>query len=434
MRSKSQVRCGGGEKKEIRSNSYLFPYVEKPKDFKEDKKEAEKWGKKEEKKFEDKLNKQERDSVKDFVENKENILNKYPSLTFSFNPELNTYERKTLENMNKSMDKANLSESLITYKLVDAVNFGFNKELINGNTISLQGKEEFIKQFNNKDILFNNYLMTHLTTQTSNNNERVLLKIKVPSSKGQSQKTRAASINDKGEYKLLVDNGYALHIDNITKITIKGKECLRVEGSLKETLDFKNDINGKASVWGKKNYESWEKELSAEQRTALDGYARQDYKEINKYLREGKSGKVELDNKIDNISSALEKKPIPENIVVYRWCSAPEFGYNIGDSPTLKDFENKFLNTVKEEKGFMSTSLSSEWPSAFGKRIFILRLQVPKGYNGAYLSALGGFESEKEILLDKGSKYEINRVTEVVVKGQKRFVIDATLLNNKGDK
>nr|WP_251861511.1 ADP-ribosyltransferase [Clostridium sp. Marseille-Q2269] len=413
------------------SNSYLFLYVEKPKDFKEDKKEAEKWGKKEEKKFEDKLNKQERNSVKDFVENKENILDKYPSLTFSFNPELNTYEKKTLEDMDKSMKKANLSESVITYKLVDAVNFGFNKELISGNTISSEGKEEFIKQFNNKDIIFDNYLMTHLTIQTTNSNERVLLKIKVPSSKGQSGETRAASINDKGEYKILIDNGYALHVDNITKTTIKGKECLRVEGSLKETLDFKNDINGKASVWGEKNYESWEKELSAEQRKDIYDYTDQGYKEINQYLREEKSGNVELEKKIDNISSALEKKPIPQNIVVYRWCSSVELGYKIGERPTLKDFENRLLGTVKETKEFMSTSLSSEYLSAFGKRNYILRLQVPKGYNGAYVGEIAKQKDEKEIILNKGSKYEINRVTKVVTttttnKGEK-FVIDATL-------
>ncbi|WP_142388735.1 ADP-ribosyltransferase, partial [Bacillus thuringiensis] len=40
------------------------------------------------------------------------------------------------------------------------------------------------------------------------------------------------------------------------------------------------------------------------------------------------------------------------------------------------------------------------------------------------------FANEKEILLDKDSKYHINKITEVVIKGIKRYVVDATLLTD----
>lgn len=105
-----------------------------------------------------------------------------------------------------------------------------------------------------------------------------------------------------------------------------------------------------------------------------------------------------------------------------------EFGYEISDPlPSVKDFEKQFLNTIKEEKGYMSTSLSSD-ATSFGARKIILRLQVPKGSSGAYVAGLDGFKpAEKEVLLDKGSKYLINKVTEVVVKGTKKLVVDATL-------
>lgn len=106
-----------------------------------------------------------------------------------------------------------------------------------------------------------------------------------------------------------------------------------------------------------------------------------------------------------------------------------EFGYQISDPlPSVKDFEEKFLNIIKEEKGYMSTSISSD-ATPFGTRRIIMRLQVPKGSAGAYVNGLDGFKtSEKEMLLDKGSKYHIDKVTEVIVKGQRKLVVDATLL------
>lgn len=183
---------------------------------------------------------------------------------------------------------------------------------------------------------------------------------------------------------------------------------------------------------GEKNYTDWAGSLTAAQKEALVGYAGQDYKAINDYLRnQGGQGNAALDNKIKNISSSLNLKPLPESITLYRWCGMAEFGYNISDPlPSLADFEKKFLNTTKEDKGYLSTSLSSENLSAFGPRKFILRLQAPKGTKGAYINALGGFGSEKEILVDKGSKYHIDKITEVIVSGKKRYVIDATFLIN----
>lgn len=341
-------------------------------------------------------------------------------------------EIKDLKEIDKIFDKANLSSPIITYKNVEPATIGFNKSLTEGNTINSDAMAQFKEQFLDRDIKFDSYLDTHLTVQQVSSKERVILKVKVPSGKGSTTPTKAGIILNNSEYKMLIDNGYMVHVDKVSKVVKKGVECLQVEGTLKKSLDFKNDINAGAHSWGMKNYEEWAKDLTDLQREALDGYARQDYKEINNYLRnQGGNGNEKLDAQIKNISDALGKKPIPENITVYRWCGMPEFGYQISDPlPSLKDFEEQFLNTIKEDKGYMSTSLSSERLAAFGSRKIILRLQVPKGSTGAYLSAIGGFANEKEILLDKDSKYHIDKVTEVIIKGVKRYVVDATLLTN----
>lgn len=396
-------------------------------DFKEDKEKAKEWGIEREKEW--KLTNTEKGKMNDFLSDKNKIRTNYKEITFSMAGSFED-EMKDLKEIDKMFEKANLTNSITTYKNVEPAMIGFNKPLTEGNTINSESYQKFKEQFSGQDIKFDSYLDTHLTAQPVSSKERVILKVTVPSGKGSTNPTKAGVVLSNNEYKMLIDNGYVLHIENISKVVKKGYECLQVEGTLKRSLDFKNDINAEAHSWGMKNYEDWAKNLTTDQRDALDGYARQDYKEINDYLRnQGGSGNEKLDEKITNISESLGEKPIPENITVYRWCGMPEFGYQISDPlPSIKDFEEKFLNTIKEDKGYMSTSLSSERLAAFGSRKIILRLQVPKGSTGAYLSAIGGFASEKEILLDKDSKYHINKITEVVIKGVKRYVVDATLV------
>lgn len=405
---------------------------DKLEDFKEDKKKAEEWGKEKEKEW--KLTATDKGKMNDFLNDKNNIKTNYKEITFSMAGSFED-EIKDLKKIDKIFDKANLSSSIITYKNVEPTAIGYNKSLTKDNTITDTALIQFKEQFLDRDIKFDSYLDTHLIAQkvSSNSEERVVLKVTVPSGKGSTTPTKAGVILNKNEYKMLIDNGYLLHVDKVSKVNLKGIECMQVEGTLKKSLDFKNDINAEAHKWGMKNYEDWAKNLTDSQREALDGYARQDYKEINNYLRnQGGTGNEKLDAQIKNISESLRNKPIPENITVYRWCGMSEFGYQISDPlPSLKDFQEKFSNTIKEDKGYMSTSLSSERLSAFGSRKIILRLQVPKGSTGAYLSAIGGFASEKEILLDKDSKYHIDKVTEVVIKGVKRYVVDATLQGDK---
>lgn len=398
-------------------------------DFKVNKEAAREWGNKAEKAWNIKAD--EKIKINDFLDNKNDIRKNYKEITFSMKG-LFENETKDLIELDDIFNKAALTTSIVTYKNVESTVIGFNKTLIEDNKISADAEEKFKKQFLGKDIKFDGYLDTHLNEQNISNTERVILKVNVPSNIDKHS-TKAGVILNNNEYKVLIDNNYVFHVNKVSKVVKGGLECLQVEITLKKSLDFKNDINARAHKWGTENYGEWAENLTDSERNELEGYARQDYKEINNYLRnQDGNGNEKFDKKIQHISEALNKKTIPENITVYRWCGMPEFGYKIGDPlPPLNDFEEKFLNTIKEDKGYLSTSLSSERLSAFAPRKFILRLQVPKGSKGAYLSALGGFASEKEVLLEKGSAYHIDKITEVSLSGiQKgtRYIVDATLL------
>ncbi|WP_374019163.1 ADP-ribosyltransferase [Paenibacillus thiaminolyticus] len=414
--------------------------TDKPVDFRDDKEAAKKWG--EEKAKEWKLTFTEKDKINGFLDDKNKIMTKYKEISFTADGKTQAgdpfaEEIKILKDIDKALSKANLSASIHTYKNVAPAEIGFHKTLTNGNQLDPEGKKKFIEQFQGKELKFDGYLTTHLTAQDVTAAERIILKVTVPSGKG-STPTKAGLILNKNEYQMFIDNGYMLHVDKITQITQKGKECIQVEGTLKKNLDFKNDINNEADKWGKDHYKTWANatakgepdapnRLNPDQLRDILGYMERDYQAINTYLRDNGKGDAALDEKIKNISEGLRKTSIPENMTVYRLCSNLEFGYEIGQTPTLEDFEGKFLNQIHEEKGFYSTSIASAGLD-FGNRPLILRLHVPKGSIAAYVTALGGKTGEKEILFDKGSKYTIDKITKVTVKGKPKLVIDGTLL------
>lgn len=395
-------------------------------DFNVDKKKAEEWGKIKEKEWN--LNVTAKTQINKFLDDKNGLKTKHKEITFSKNFEYDN-ELKELEKISKLLDRASLTNTIVTYKNVEPASIGFNKLLTNGNKINSDAQQKFKEQFLGKDIKFDSYLNTHLTAQQVSGKERVILKVTVSSGKGSTIPTKVGVILNNNEYKALIDNGYILHVENISKVVQKGQECLQVEGTLKRSLDFKNDSEDRGESWGKKSYNEWSESLTADQRKYLNNYGGKGYIEINNYLREEGTGNVGLEEKIKNISEALEKKPLHENITVYRYCGMMEFGYLISDPlPSVRDFEEKFLNTVKEEKGYMSTSISSD-ATSFASRKIILRLQVPKGVHGAYVASLDNFKpAEKEFLIDKDSKYRIDKVTEVIIKGTRKLVVDATIL------
>ncbi|APQ77028.1 ADP-ribosyltransferase [Clostridium botulinum] len=412
-------------------------------DFKEDKEKAKEWGKEKAKEWN--LAYTERQNIRDYLNDKGSIKTNYNEIIFSKGEDFLS-EKDKLKSIEKGLNKAKLSDTVVTYKHVDPKSIGFNGELFKGNDINHKEFGEFKEQFlydeNKKNYIKpDGFFETNISDpgiSPTEHQNRVILKVKVPSSKGRDNPTKAGVFLDGEEYKMLISNDYVIKVDDMHHSTLKGRDYVVVDGTLERSLDFKNDLNGLAKEWGEKNYEKWENELSAEERAALIGYIKGwEYKAINEYLRTGKlpseseslhdEGKMK--DRIEKISQSLGKELIPENITVYRRSGAPEYGYEKGKVINMEQFQKDFLNKDKLEKGFLSTSLSSKDVGAFKDSPIILRLQVPKGYKGAYVSNLIEGYDEKEILLDKGSKYHINRISKTTIKGKDMYIVDATLLS-----
>jgi NAD+--asparagine ADP-ribosyltransferase len=143
--------------------------------------------------------------------------------------------------------------------------------------------------------------------------------------------------------------------------------------------------------------------LSVSEREAVTEYTGTNYKNINAVLR-GKETAYTGQNAefAENISSALKKANVPEDVVVYRGASKSALG-------ELKDLSKEdMVGKVIEDKGFMSTSMLEN--SSFNGDVK-MKINVPKETNGAYVGEIS-YYPEAEMLLDKGQKMIITEAAE----------------------
>ncbi|BBH19818.1 hypothetical protein Back11_11630 [Paenibacillus baekrokdamisoli] len=144
---------------------------------------------------------------------------------------------------------------------------------------------------------------------------------------------------------------------------------------------------------------AWIGQLTIQEAEAIRRYTGNDYLDINKNLRAGGGMKV-YDNVAKDISSALSKFNLLENIVVYRGLERNIFNMPVEQMPGL----------IIEEAAFVSTTLLSD--RAFSGTVR-LELRVPAKSTGAAVVPLSEFEGEYEFLLDKKTKYQIVEASEM---------------------
>lgn len=185
----------------------------------------------------------------------------------------------------------------------------------------------------------------------------------------------------------------------------------------------------------------WWNNLTQEEKRDTYDYTGQTYRSINKVLggRQLLYGDVNKTiDQINNITSALEKSSLPEDMWLRRGVSDTHVGRLFGgsDLATIQDAINNEM--IVKCNNFMSCSSSSE--GGFRSQ-FELKIFAPKGTKGAYIepiSKLGrgsgikwdgvskqsSFGSEIEVLLQRGMmlkpvavnpKGGINGSTQIVV-------------------
>jgi len=163
-----------------------------------------------------------------------------------------------------------------------------------------------------------------------------------------------------------------------------------------------------ANIWGMENYKQWRNNLTPNEIKAINDYTDIfHYGNMNNYLR-GISDNLNSGNleRINSLTSALEKAKLPEDMILYRGTSKEMIADLINvKNPNFKDLIGKTI----EEKGFMSTSLLES--EKFSGDLSLI-INAPRNSQGAYLGHFSQNPKEAEILFNKGQKMVIREVNE----------------------
>ena len=78
------------------------------------------------------------------------------------------------------------------------------------------------------------------------------------------------------------------------------------------------DLSPDLKAWGEQHYKDWRDNLSPNEKNAVENYTGSGYRRLNKYLRGDTTETPPNLSIIPELDKALNAKPVPEDIVVYR--------------------------------------------------------------------------------------------------------------------
>lgn len=166
-----------------------------------------------------------------------------------------------------------------------------------------------------------------------------------------------------------------------------------------------------ADQWGENAFQDWRDGLSPEERKALRDYGQEAHAEVNGALRSGGTPSTDVASDIANLDSALRRAVVPEDVAVYRRMSSPEL------TALFHSFD--FQGAQIQDDGFTSTTADKDILGELdlehlqGDHDFmtnlpiVAQINVPAGTNGAYLGSLSSAPEEQELLLARGTTFEV---------------------------
>jgi hypothetical protein len=191
-------------------------------------------------------------------------------------------------------------------------------------------------------------------------------------------------------------------------------------------------------------------DTSREQAVYLEDYTMNAYGPINTYLRTGKwqedneSGLKQSD--VQDYKRALDfvisRTETPRDMLLYRGVTGVDKLYNLepGDTFTDKGFASATTET-NQLWSFMSTATGGRYDSRPVEKGVVLQISVPKGSNllsvNKYFKGVSdrygpteGIREENEHILPRSTKFRVDSVSSVDVRGLQDKLIKVTVVND----
>lgn len=289
---------------------------------------------------------------------------------------------------------------------------------------------------------------------------------------------KVAPLNENEQSLLLLRRDTTYRITNTIQVNDdSGNQHTKYEAELISKNDSSKIISDIPLEEKKKKFEQYYKEskLSDTDIAALNTYTGSKYREINKRLRTIKGQKLkksELDKVISEMDTAMEKAiPLEEDTIVYRSTRANEFKKAMDflentfrldltkiekemlndkskkpeGNTSKKEIADRYVKFIKQAIklvnarlgetstawAFTSTSIKKTPPYFNSSEGFPIRIEIilPKGTKAIYLEPLTKVPGELELLLPRGSKFEIEGASalldkEVDANGNIKFKVE----------
>ena len=184
-------------------------------------------------------------------------------------------------------------------------------------------------------------------------------------------------------------------------------------------------------------YQLWDATLNDDEKDAIYKYkATGSCRSMNRQLRYGGDDE-EVSRDIDTLSSAINKSILPHDMVLHRGVSNKVLSHFLNMDPSQLTKENILKsNSIVSDKGFMSTSIDKQKAHGFAEMHsgHMLQINVPAGSHGAYIDPISNmFENEREVLLDKGQKFSIDKIEDYgEIPGAMKIILSLINDDDKG--
>lgn len=164
---------------------------------------------------------------------------------------------------------------------------------------------------------------------------------------------------------------------------------------------FDSNDSGRTVAWASELMD--EKVLARDEVQAVRAY-KASSTQLNEYLRFGTPTSNGRDTDVPFIDSAIDKSPMPENVVTYR-------GIDILNVPALYMADGTTVGREFTDKGFPSTTLHERsalgWSWNHGdKQGTVMKILMKSGQKALYLDALFD-RGEYELLLPRATKFRV---------------------------
>lgn len=148
-------------------------------------------------------------------------------------------------------------------------------------------------------------------------------------------------------------------------------------------------------------------------KAALQNYT-DDLKDVNRKMVDGKELSPDESTMVDKVSKILDKNKTTDDMVVY--------------SGTNKKHADVIENSLEpiHHPSFVSSSISPNIARGFAEKHggHIIELHIPKGTPSAYVSHISAHDGEREVILPRGMKINIDHTKrKVMVHDSGNFIV-----------